>query len=208
MIGFADSLLTLADRALRTLSAPVRSQRAYPGTHADAPLSLAQRQDAAALMRVNHAGEICAQALYESQAAGTRNAQLRATFLAAAAEERDHLAWTAQRIQELGGHTSALAPLWYAGSFAIGLAVARLGDAVSLGFMAETERQVEAHLQSHLARLPAEDAASREVVRQMQEDEVAHGQTATALGGAAIPPAGRALMRAVAKVMTTVAYRV
>lgn len=207
-----DALLQIADRALRTLTLGARAQRDYPARldadAAAAALTPAQRQHAAALMRVNHAGEICAQALYESQALGARNAQLRAAFLAAADEERDHLAWTAQRISELGGRTSALAPLWYAGSFAIGLAVARLGDAVSLGFMAETERQVEEHLQSHLTRLPPEDEASRLVVQQMQEDEAAHGHTAMALGGAVIPAPGQALMRAVAKVMTTVAYRV
>ncbi len=205
----------MADRALRTLGAEVAAQRPYPASAApgepDLPdasvLSAAQRAQAAALMRVNHAGEVCAQALYEAQAVGTRDPQLREAFMAAADEERDHLAWTAQRIKALGGHTSALGPVWYAGSFAIGLAVSRLGDAVSLGFMAETERQVEQHLQSHLARLPAQDQASRQVVLQMQADEAAHRTTATALGGIEIPPLGRALMRSVAKVMTTVAYR-
>ncbi len=216
MSSLLDSWLSIADRALRTLGAEVAAQRPYPASaSAGEPeppevsaLTAAQRAHAAALMRVNHAGEVCAQALYEAQAVGTRDPQLAAAFMAAADEERDHLAWTAQRIKELGGQPSVLAPLWYAGSLAIGMAVSRLGDAVSLGFMAETERQVEQHLQSHLARLPSQDQASRQVVLQMQADEAAHRTTATALGGVEIPPLGRALMRGVAKVMTTVAYRV
>lgn len=158
-------------------------------------------------MRVNHVGEICAQALYEAQAVATGDARLRAAYLAAAAEERDHLAWTERRIAELDGRTSILNPLWYAGSFAIGLVAGRLGDAASLGFMAETERQVEQHLQSHLERLPAGDIASRQIVRQMQVDEAAHGAAANQMGGVALPLPARLLMRAAAKVMTATAHR-
>lgn len=210
MNSFLDSVCLAADRALRTLSTSPQAQRTYPAhesVEAALPLSAAQRLQSAALMRVNHAGEVCAQALYESQALGTQSASLREAFKHAAEEERDHLAWTTRRIHELGGHISALSPLWYAGSFAIGLAVSRFGDATSLGFMAETERQVEQHLQSHLAQLPPEDQASRQVVLQMQADEAAHRVTATELGGSDVPLLGRSLMRAVAKVMTTLAYR-
>lgn len=209
MNSFLDSCCVVAERALRTLNLQVRSQRKYPVQESALviPMSTLQCQESAALMRINHAGEVCAQALYEGQALGTRTASLREAFKHAAEEERDHLAWTTQRIHELGGRVSVLAPVWYAGSFAIGLAVSRLGDATSLGFMAETERQVEQHLQSHLGQLPAEDTASRQVVLQMQADEAAHRVTATELGGSEIPPLGRTLMRAAAKVMTTLAYR-
>lgn len=208
-----DAWLCLADRALRTLSLAAQAQRPYPAKRADAQadetvLSDKERSLSAALMRVNHAGEVCAQALYEAHALGTGNAQLRQMFLAAADEERDHLAWTAQRIEELGGSTSKLAALWYAGSLAIGLAVSRLGDAVSLGFMAETERQVEAHLDGHLTRLPGGDEASKAVVAQMKADEAQHRQAAMDHGAATIAPLGRTMMRLAAKVMTTVAHRI
>ena len=156
-------------------------------------------------MRVNHVGEICAQALYEAQALGTPDPRLREAFMAAAREEVDHLAWTEQRIRELGGRPSLLNPLWYGGAFAIGLLAARLGDRVSLGFMAETENQVEQHLQGHLDRLPAADQTSRAIVEQMRADEVRHGQAATALGGAELPLPARLAMRAAAKLMTTTA---
>jgi ubiquinone biosynthesis monooxygenase Coq7 len=205
-----DQWISIADRALRTLSGVTAAARPYPAQgcagHAE-ELTPSQRAESAALMRVNHVGEVCAQALYEAQAAATGDQRLRATFLAAAAEERDHLAWTERRIAELDGRTSILNPLWYAGSFAIGLAASRLGDAISLGFMAETERQVEQHLQSHLDRLPAADVASREIVRKMQADEAAHGAAADALGGAPLPLPARVLMRAAAKVMTVTAHR-
>ncbi len=211
MSFFLDSCCLLAERALRTLNSGTRPQRAYPAQEnatCDAmTLSPAQREEAAALMRINHAGEVCAQALYEGQALGTRSHLLKTAFRAASEEERDHLAWTARRIHELDGRVSAMGPLWYASSFAIGLVVSRLGDATSLGFMAETERQVEQHLQSHLDRLPSEDKTSRQILLQMQADEAVHRVTATEMGGAEIPQLGRALMRAAAKVMTTVAYR-
>jgi ubiquinone biosynthesis monooxygenase Coq7 len=159
-------------------------------------------------MRVNHVGEVCAQALYEAQAIGARDPQLRATFRAAAAEELDHLAWTQRRIDELGGRASLLNPLWLAGSFAIGLFAARLGDRASLGFMAETERQVEAHLQGHLERLPPNDSASRRIVDAMKEDERRHADNASDLGGVELPWAARAAMRLAARVMTRTAHHI
>jgi ubiquinone biosynthesis monooxygenase Coq7 len=206
-----DQWLSLADRALRSLAADTAADRPYPvaasSAAADGQLSAAQRGEAAALMRVNHVGEVCAQALYEAQAIGTNDPQLRQAFLKAAEEERAHLAWTQRRLDELNGRASVLNPLWYAGSFAIGWAASRFGDAISLGFMAETERQVEQHLQSHLERLPAADAASRDIVRTMQAEEAAHGTAARALGGAELPLPIRWVMRAAAKVMTTTAQR-
>jgi ubiquinone biosynthesis monooxygenase Coq7 len=157
-------------------------------------------------MRVNHVGEVCAQALYEAQALDTPDPRLREAFAEAAREETYHLAWTEQRIGELGGRTSLLNPLWYCGAFAIGLLAARMGDRVSLGFMAETENQVERHLQGHLDRLPAADESSRAVVEQMRVDEVRHGHAATALGGVELPLPARLAMRLAAKVMTSTAH--
>lgn len=204
-----DNLLGVADRALRTLAGAASSTRPYPAELAvPAELSDEQRAEAAALMRVNHVGEICAQALYEAQAVGTADPGLRDAFKKAALEEGDHLAWTRRRIEELGGRTSLLNPFWYAGAFAIGLVAARLGDKVSLGFMAETERQVEQHLRGHLARLPSDDMASRAIVAQMEEDEAHHGHTALELGGIDLPWPARMAMRMAAKVMTTTAHRV
>ena len=210
---WTDRMLAVADRALRTLAAAPVQTRPYPADAvvdaADAPpLSEAERDQAAALMRVNHVGEICAQALYDAQALGTPDPGLRETFIAAAREETDHLAWTQRRIEELGGRTSLLNPLWYGGAFAIGLVAARLGDRMSLGFMAETERQVEQHLQGHLDRLPANDSASRAIVAQMQDDEVRHGQTALQLGGMELPLPLRMAMKLAARVMTTTAARI
>lgn len=165
-----------------------------------------ERRHAAALMRVNHVGEVCAQALYTAQALVTRSAALRAHFERAAAEETDHLAWTADRLSELGERPSLLNPLWYAGAFGIGLLAGRLGDRVSLGFVVETERQVEAHLQSHLERLPTSDHASRAIVVQMKDDEAAHAAQAVQAGGVELPPPAKALMRAAARVMTATAH--
>lgn len=207
-LSLVDQVIAAADRALRTVAATPVAGRPYPAAAAtpnEPPLSEQDRAAAAALMRVNHVGEVCAQALYEAQALGTPDPQLREAFMAAAREEVDHLAWTEQRIRELGGRPSLLNPLWYGGAFAIGLLAARLGDRVSLGFMAETENQVEQHLQGHLDRLSAADQGSRAVVEQMRADEVRHGQTATALGGAELPLPARLAMRAAAKVMTTAA---
>jgi ubiquinone biosynthesis monooxygenase Coq7 len=203
-----DLLISAADRALRTVVATPAAARPYPaaGQAEAAELSAAERAEAAALMRVNHVGEVCAQALYEAQALGTPDPRLREAFAEAAREETDHLAWTARRIGELGGRTSLLNPLWYGGAFAIGLVAARLGDRVSLGFMAETERQVEQHLLGHLERLPPADSASRAVVDQMRADESRHGQAALELGGAELPLPARLAMRLAAKVMTTTAH--
>lgn len=204
-----DQLIGVADRALRTLAGAGSASRRYPADGVEAvELSDEQRTEAGALMRINHVGEVCAQALYEAQALGTRSPGLQAEFMQAAREEADHLAWTKKRIDELGARRSLLNPLWYAGAFGIGLVAARLGDKVSLGFMAETEQQVEQHLQGHLSRLPAEDLSSRAVVRQMEEDEARHGRTAKSLGGIDLPWPARAAMKLAAKIMTTTAYRI
>jgi len=208
-LDLVDQLIATADRALRTVGMTSVAGRPYPGavpSEGLAELNAEQRAGAAALMRVNHVGEVCAQALYEAQALGTPDPRLREAFAAAAREEVDHLAWTERRIAELGGRTSLLNPLWYCGAFAIGLLAARMGDRLSLGFMAETEKQVEQHLQGHLERLPATDAASRAVVEQMREDEVRHGQAAMTLGGVELPLPARLAMRVAARVMTTTAH--
>ena len=157
-------------------------------------------------MRVNHVGEVCAQALYQAQALATDDPALREQMAQAAREEIDHLAWTETRLAELGDRPSLLNPLWYGGAFLIGLAAGRLGDRVSLGFVVETERQVEQHLASHLERLPATDAASRAIVAQMKLDEAAHAAAAQQAGGIELPPPVRAAMRAAARVMTTTAH--
>lgn len=202
-----DALLAAADSALRTLFAKPRALRACPVVPADeTKLDPVETRRAAALMRVNHVGEICAQALYTAQALATRNPDLRRHFEKAADEETDHLAWTEERIRELGDRTSLLNPLWYAGAFGIGLLAGRFGDRVSLGFVIETERQVEAHLQTHLERLPAQDHASRAIVAQMKEDEAGHAAGALAAGGVELPGPVKGMMRAAAKVMTTTAH--
>jgi ubiquinone biosynthesis monooxygenase Coq7 len=206
-----DDLIAAAQRALEAMSGERAAVRAMPLPEVTQPapaMTAEQCRESASLMRVNHVGEICAQALYEGQALGTPNIELATQFRRAAAEEADHLSWTRKRLDALGGRPSFLNPLWFAGAFAIGFAASRLGDRASLGFMAETERQVEQHLQGHLERLPAADAASRAVVRQMQSDEAAHGHAARALGAAELPWVARVAMRAAAKVMTTVAHRV
>jgi len=171
-------------------------------------LTDAQRREAGALMRVNHVGEICAQALYTAQAASTRDPVLQKKLLQAAEEETDHLAWTQARIEALGTHRSRLNPFWYAGAFGLGLLAGRLGDPWSLGFVAETERQVEAHLDGHLSRLPEGDTASRAVVEQMKADEARHAEWAEQSGATPLPAPAKALMRLAARVMTTVAHRV
>lgn len=207
-----DRLLATASRALQTLAVASRANRPYPASAAelsgDEQLTALERSEAAALMRVNHVGEVCAQALYEAQALGSQDLETRRALLAAAAEEGDHLAWTQQRIAELGGRPSLLNPLWYAGAFAIGLVAARAGDRVSLGFVSETERQVEQHLASHLERLPRADRASRAIVTVMADDERRHGEDALARGGVELPVWIRGGMRLAARVMTTAAHRV
>ena len=203
-----DNFLAAADTALRTLCAPPRAARAVPQPLEPAvELSKAEQQQSAALMRVNHVGEVCAQALYTAQALTTPSPALRVQFARAATEETDHLAWTAQRLRELNARPSLLNPLWYAGAFGIGLLAGRLGNAVSLGFVVETERQVEEHLAGHLDRLPPQDLASRAIVDQMRQDEARHEQDAHAAGAAELPSPVRWVMRAAAKVMTTTAHR-
>ncbi|KQT14412.1 2-polyprenyl-3-methyl-6-methoxy-1,4-benzoquinone monooxygenase [Ramlibacter sp. Leaf400] len=202
-----DRLLGAADSALRTLFAQSRAVRPVPeAIESETALTLEERRQAASLMRVNHVGEVCAQALYTAQAAATRDPALRGHLERAAREETDHLAWTRARLDELGARPSLLNPLWYAGAFALGLVAGRLGDRISLGFVLETERQVEAHLAGHLDRLPAADLASRAIVAQMKEDEAVHASQAAVAGGVELPAAAKGLMRAAAKVMTTTAH--
>lgn len=209
MTFMIDSVLTAADSALRTLFARPHATRALPApARASGELTDAERREAGALMRVNHVGEVCAQALYTAQAAVARDPALRAHFIEAAHEETDHLAWTRQRLDELGARPSVLNPLWYAGAFGLGLVAGRLGDPLSLGFVAETERQVEAHLDSHLGRLPAGDSASRAVVEQMKVDEARHASQAVDAGAAELPAPAKALMRVASRVMTTLAHRI
>jgi len=207
MTSPTDALLTAADTALRTLFAPPRA--AGPTPRPESPpgaLSEADQRLSAALMRVNHVGEVCAQALYTAQALTTPHPDLRAYFRRACAEETDHLAWTKQRLDELDSRPSLLNPLWYAGAFGIGLLAGRLGNAVSLGFVVETERQVEAHLMGHLDRLPAGDTVSRAIVAQMAADEVKHAVDAQKAGAAELPGPVKELMRTAARVMTTTAH--
>jgi ubiquinone biosynthesis monooxygenase Coq7 len=204
-----DTLLIAFDQALRTTFAPAPTpSRPNPATgHAEAALSETERRHVGGLMRVNHAGEISAQALYQGQALTARLPTVRAKMEQAAIEENDHLAWTEERLHELGTHTSHLAPLWYAGSFAIGAAAGLAGDKWSLGFVVETERQVIRHLDSHLAQLPPQDEKSRAILEQMREDEAQHATTAFGAGAAELPAPVRQWMRLTSKVMTTLAYR-
>ena len=209
-----DSWLHAADATLRVLFAPPHASAPYPpereGMHSvvqDASLTAEDKRLAGALMRVNHVGEICAQALYQSQALATRDPELRAHFEEAAREEMDHLAWTRQRLDELGDRPSLLNPLWYAGAFALGMVMGRVSDRTSLGFVVETERQVEAHLDAHLEDLPAEDLRSRAILEQMKADEARHANEAEAAGARTLPFPIPGLMAMASKVMKTVAYR-
>jgi 3-demethoxyubiquinol 3-hydroxylase len=202
-----DRLLGQFDQALRTVAGEPRAQRPNPaGATPSKELTTAERTQAAGLMRVNHAGEVAAQALYYGQALTTSSASTRAALLKSAQEEGDHLAWCSERIAELGSHTSYASPVWYVGSFAIGAAAGLSGDRLSLGFVAETERQVEQHLSSHLDRLPVNDERSRVIVTQMQSDEREHGRIALQGGGVQLPTLVRRLMRATARIMTSTAY--
>jgi 3-demethoxyubiquinol 3-hydroxylase len=202
-----DSAIAAVDRALRAVFAPARASRPAPAAPgAPLPLTEIERRESAALMRVNHAGELAAQALYHGQAVAAREAATRALLMSAAASESDHLAWCETRLTELGSRPSLLNPLWYLGSFAIGTLAALFGDRVSLGFVTETERQVEGHLDQHLARLPQGDARSRAILEVMRAEEIAHGASAQAAGGHRLPVPVRALMRRVAGVMTGTSY--
>jgi 3-demethoxyubiquinol 3-hydroxylase len=203
-----DHLLSSLDHALRTVAGAVHAARPRPRAEPAAPLTDDERRLAGALMRVNDVGEVCAQALYQAQALTARTPELRLQMEAAAREETDHLAWTRQRLAELGDRPSLLNPLWYAGAFGIGLLAGRLGDRASLGFVVETERQVEAHLAGHLERLPAQDGRSRAVVAQMQDDERRHAEAAEHAGALPLPLPVKWAMRAAAKVMTVTAHRI
>jgi ubiquinone biosynthesis monooxygenase Coq7 len=205
-----NALILATDSALRTLFAEPRASRPNPAANvADLELNDAERRQSGALMRINHVGEVCAQALYTGQALACQSPALRAQLAEASREETDHLAWTQQRLHDLNDRPSWLNPLWYAGAFAIGFAAGKLGgDKVSLGFVVETERQVEAHLQSHMDLLPASDLASRAIVSAMKADEIAHAQMAQQAGAVELPAPVKSLMQAAAKVMTTVAHRV
>lgn len=202
-----DRVITDVDSMLRVLASVATASRPNPAAKVlDGALDDTERRHSAGLMRVNHVGEVCAQALYDSQARFAQTESLKAEFAQAGREEEDHLAWTAQRLEELGARPSILNPLWYAGAYTIGAVAARMGDARSLGFVVETERQVEAHLASHLNRLPLHDEKSRVIVEQMRVDEIAHGARARELGAVDAPAPVRAAMRAMAKVMTATAY--
>ncbi|HSW33069.1 MAG TPA: 2-polyprenyl-3-methyl-6-methoxy-1,4-benzoquinone monooxygenase [Steroidobacteraceae bacterium] len=204
-----DGLIREFDRALRTVAAANVAARPNPAATCPESVTLpAARRHAAGLMRVNHAGEIAAQALYHGQALTARNPKVRAALLEAARDETDHLAWCEQRVRELGSRTSLLAPVWYAGSFAIGALAGLAGDRNSLGFVAETEKQVIEHLESHLHELPPDDERSRRIVAQMQADEARHGADARDAGGRDLPGPVRNLMRRTARVMTRAAYRI
>ena len=203
-----DQIITTFDLGLRTVFASPHAARPYPGSGPEADLGEAERARAAALMRVNHVGEVCAQALYAGQALTAQNEQVRAELDQAAKEETDHLAWCEQRIVELGGRKSLLNPLWFGGAFALGAAAGLLGDKWNLGFLAETERQVEAHLDGHLQQLPEADAKSRAVVEQMKTDEARHAQTAVDHGGAPLPSPVKWAMRLAADVMRQTASRI
>ena len=205
-----DRLIIEFDTALRSVVGGANAGRPTPGSELDKnnSLSAIERKHAAGLMRVNHVGEVCAQALYQSQKLVARNPQIQEMLNHSGQEEMDHLAWCETRLQELGSHTSYLNPLWYAGSFAIGLTAGLAGDKWSLGFVAETEKQVENHLESHLERLPKNDQRSRAIVDQMRIDEIEHGQAAKNAGGAALPEPIQKMMQVMSKVMTSTAYKI
>lgn len=201
-----DQLLVAADEALRALAGASSAARPSPGSDRAVPATEQDRKLSAGLMRVNHTGEICAQALYSGQALVARDPTVRRALQGAAMEERDHLAWCRDRLWELRSRPSLLDPLWYAGSFAWGVASGLAGDRWSLGFLAETEAQVERHLDGHLERLPADDVASREILEQMRDDENRHGQTGRALGARELPEVVKSAMRAASRVMTRTAF--
>ena len=201
-----DRFIGEIDKAIKVLATPARSCRSLPAMQQETPLSSAERAQSARLMRVNHAGEVAAQALYQGQALTARNAAVAAAMRQAAAEETDHLAWCEQRLKELNGRTSVLNPLWYAGSYAIGAIAGAIGDRTSLGFVAETERQVEMHLRRHMHRLADVDLRSRAILQQMTNDEMQHGAQAASLGAAELPLPVAAGMRLTARIMTGSSY--
>ena len=205
-----DRLILEFDTALRSVVGGANAHRSTPGSEVgvNSSLDAAERKHAAGLMRVNHVGEVCAQALYQSQKLVARNPEIQKMLNHSGQEEMDHLAWCETRLKELDSHTSYLNPLWYAGSFAIGLVAGLAGDKWSLGFVAETEKQVENHLESHLEKLPKEDQRSRAIVDQMRIDEIAHGQAAKNAGGANLPEPVQKIMQVMSKVMTTNAYKI
>ncbi|MBK6743352.1 MAG: 2-polyprenyl-3-methyl-6-methoxy-1,4-benzoquinone monooxygenase [Hydrogenophilales bacterium] len=208
MLPIPDNLIINIDKALRTVFASAASRRAYPDAGLDeAEMSEADKRHAAGLMRVNHCGEVCAQALYAGQALTARNPDAAKALIEASDEETEHLAWCEKRLNELGSHKSVLNPLWYAGSFGLGVLAGALGDKWNLGFLAETERQVEGHLDSHLSLLPENDAKSRAIVEQMKADEIRHAETAIEHGGAPLPMPVKLAMKLTSKVMTGLAYR-
>lgn len=209
-MALIDRFIIEFDTALRSVVGGAHAHRPTPGSDVQftALLDVKEREHAAGLMRVNHVGEVCAQALYQSQKLVARNPEIRQMLDHSGQEEMDHLAWCETRLQELGSHTSYLNPIWYVGSFAIGLAAGLAGDKWSLGFVAETEKQVENHLESHLKKLPAEDERSRAIVDQMRVDEIEHGQAAISAGGAVLPEPIQKLMQAMSKVMTSTAYKI
>jgi 3-demethoxyubiquinol 3-hydroxylase len=203
-----DQAIVELDRALRAICAPARSIRPLPGADLpDVQMDAERRRRVAGLMRVNHCGEICAQALYQGQALTSRDERVRQALRVAADEETEHLAWTEQRIDELGGRKSLLNPLWYSGALALGLVAGVCGDKWNLGFLAETERQVEEHLDGHLEVLPAEDERSRAIVEQMRNDEMRHAEMAMAHGAAELPAVIKLAMKVSARLMTGLAYR-
>ena len=209
-MALIDRIIIEFDTALRSVVGGAHAHRPTPGS--DAPssslLDAKEREHAAGLMRVNHVGEVCAQALYQAQKLVARNPEIQQMLDHSGREEMDHLAWCETRLQELGSHTSYLNPIWYAGSFAIGLAAGLAGDKWSLGFVAETEKQVENHLEDHLEKLPTEDLRSRAIIDQMRMDEIEHGQAAISAGGAVLPEPIKKFMQAISKVMTTTAYKI
>ena len=205
----AEQFIIEFDRALRTVFSSARSQRPVPGGELpEADLSDQEKAHVSGLMRVNHVGEICAQALYQGQVLTSRDRSVREALRSAADEETEHLAWTEQRLAELGGRKSLLNPVWYVGALSMGVLAGRLGEKWNLGFLAETERQVEAHLDSHLECLPERDGRSREIVDQMRRDEIKHAETALRLGAAELPAPVKLAMKFAAKVMTGTAYRI
>jgi ubiquinone biosynthesis monooxygenase Coq7 len=204
-----DPCISHFDSVVRVLFGEPAARRPSPAEgSAEDNLDPALRRHAAALMRVNHCGEVCAQALYQGQAAASSNETIKRALDKAAGEESDHLAWSAERVRELGGRLSVLNPLWYAGSFALGYVAGRLGDEWNLGFLAETERQVEEHLQGHMERLGDRDSRTRAIVEGMQREEAEHRRTAERLGARELPAVARRAMRLAARVMTTLSYRI